>query len=257
MTIEEYAGSFIMEKKLLTSILINIILLATTGIWVLSQATPSSEATRLRNALLAQVGNEGDFSWKPGKAPLSYQQEKLQPDAELTTIYSRIIQKNNISSSNFQKTLFIAKDLLQVDKDFFEPLMLLFDKSITPVENEMVDYNFVELVHESIAILDEKYNGVGSSGDEEKSVHFDVELHLLEGNYKSVSESLKDHIEYIAEMEIHIANMVGTGYGRALLPFPEDCIKSEILCHAFGAPIRNKFGFFSFSGIFTPPTLGI
>jgi len=36
-------------------------------------------------------------------------------------------------------------------------------------------------------------------------------------------------------MEIHIANMVGTGYGRALLPFPEDCIKSEILCHAFGA----------------------
>ncbi len=123
----------------------------------------------------------------------------------------------------------------KLDKDYFEPLMLAFDKSITPVENEMVDYNFVELVHESIEILDEKYNGVGRSGDEEKSVHFDVELHLLEGNYQSVSESLKDHIEYIAEMEIHIANMVGTGYGRALLPFPEDSIKSEILCHAFGA----------------------
>jgi benzoyl-CoA reductase subunit A len=29
--------------------------------------------------------------------------------------------------------------------------------------------------------------------------------------------------------------MVGTGYGRALLPFPEKSIKSEILCHAFGA----------------------
>jgi benzoyl-CoA reductase subunit A len=123
----------------------------------------------------------------------------------------------------------------KLDKDFFEPLMLLFDKSITPVENEMVDYNFVELVHESIEILDEKYNGVGRLGDEEKSIHFDVELHLLEGNYQSVSESLKDHIEYIAEMEIHIANMVGTGYGRALLPFPKDSIKSEILCHAFGA----------------------
>jgi len=123
----------------------------------------------------------------------------------------------------------------KLEKDFFEPLMLLFDKSITPVENEMVDYNFVELVHESIDILDEKYNGVGSSGNEEKSVHFDAELNLLRGNYKSVSESLKNHIEQIADMEIHIANMVGTGYGRALLPFPEDCIKSEILCHAFGA----------------------
>ena len=123
----------------------------------------------------------------------------------------------------------------KLDKDLFEPLMLLFDKSITPVENEMVDYNFVDLVHESIAILDKKYNGLGSSGDAETSVHFDVELHMLEGNYQSVSESLKDHIEQIADMEIHIANMVGTGYGRALLPFPEDCIKSEILCHAFGA----------------------
>jgi benzoyl-CoA reductase subunit A len=127
------------------------------------------------------------------------------------------------------------EEVEKLDKDFFEPLMLVFDKSITPVENEMVDYDFVELVHESIAILDEKYNGIKKSGNEEKSVHFDAELNLLGGNYRSVSESLKDHIEQIAEMEIHIANMVGTGYGRALLPFPEDCIKSEILCHAFGA----------------------
>ncbi|MEE9449031.1 MAG: BadF/BadG/BcrA/BcrD ATPase family protein, partial [Ignavibacteriaceae bacterium] len=127
------------------------------------------------------------------------------------------------------------EEVEKLDKDFFEPLMLAFDKSITPVENEMVEYDFVELIHESIIMLDEKYNSKEKSGDKEKSVHFDAELNLLRGNYKSVSESLKDHIEHIAEMEIHIANMVGTGYGRALLPFPEDCIKSEILCHAFGA----------------------
>ncbi|UCH66751.1 MAG: hypothetical protein JSW63_06405 [Ignavibacterium sp.] len=119
-------------------------------------------------------------------------------------------------------------------KDYFEPLMLAFDKSITPVENEMVEYDFVELIHEAITILDEKYNGMFSP-DEDISVHFDVELNLLEGNYQEVSDSLKEHIEQIADMEISIANMVGTGYGRALLPFPEDCIKSEILCHAFGA----------------------
>jgi len=121
------------------------------------------------------------------------------------------------------------------DKDFFEPLMLTFDKSITPVENEMVDYDFVELVHEAIKILDDKYSDLTNNTPEDRSIHFDVELHLLEGNYKDVSDSLKKHIEQIAYMEIHIANMVGTGYGRALLPFPEDCIKSEILCHAFGA----------------------
>ncbi len=121
------------------------------------------------------------------------------------------------------------------EKEFFEPLMQVFDKSITPVENEMVEYDFQELVHESIKILNGKYENIRNTKDENKSVHFDAELNLLEGNYDSISESLKVHIEQISNMKIHIANMVGTGYGRALLPFAEDCIKSEILCHAFGA----------------------
>ena len=117
-------------------------------------------------------------------------------------------------------------------KENFEQLMMVFDKSITPVENEMVEYDFQKLVHESISILNGRY---GKIKEENKSVHFDAELNLLTGNYDSISDSLKEHIEQIAKMQIHIANMVGTGYGRALLPFAEDCIKSEILCHAFGA----------------------
>ena len=120
-------------------------------------------------------------------------------------------------------------------KEYFEALMLVFDKSITPVENEMVEYDFQELVHESISILNGKYKKTKDFKDENKSIHFDAELNLLTGNFNSISDSLKEHIEQIAKMEIHIANMVGTGYGRALLPFAEDCIKSEILCHAFGA----------------------
>ncbi len=123
----------------------------------------------------------------------------------------------------------------QYSKEFFEPLMLIFDKSITPVENEMVEYDFQELVHSSISILNGKYEKAQDVKNEDKSVHFDAELNLLKGNFNSISDSLKKHIEQIAKMEIHIANMVGTGYGRALLPFAEDCIKSEILCHAFGA----------------------
>ena len=59
--------------------------------------------------------------------------------------------------------------------------------------------------------------------------------YLKENNYKNVEYTLKEHIDEIAVHDMHITNMVGTGYGRALLPFPEDCIKSEILCHAFGA----------------------
>ena len=99
-------------------------------------------------------------------------------------------------------------------KDNFEALMLVFDKSITPVENEMVEYDFQELVHGSISILNGKHEKTSDIKDENKSVHFDAELNLLKGNFNSISDSLKEHIEQISKMDIHIANMVGTGYGR-------------------------------------------
>ena len=118
----------------------------------------------------------------------------------------------------------------------FEPLMLAFDKSITPVENEMVKYNFKELVDEAMNELDVKYQALLSQPrSPEKEDWYYAELNAVANNYKDVESSIKEHIDAIANDDIHITNMVGTGYGRALLPFPEDCIKSEILCHAFGA----------------------
>ncbi len=127
------------------------------------------------------------------------------------------------------------EEVAKFDKDYFEPLMVTLDKSITPVENELVKHDFKDLVQQAMELLNEKYADIPDSTPEDKSFHFDAELNLLKGNYKKVSESLREHIDQIAELDIHISNMTGTGYGRALLPFPEDCIKSEILCHAFGA----------------------
>lgn len=115
--------------------------------------------------------------------------------------------------------------------EYYEPLMLAFDKSITPVENEMVEYNFKELVEEGMAIVDEKYCTVNSPSANQTKEEFE----LLKAKYKEVEQVLKSHLDEVANRNIHLARMVGTGYGRALLPFPEDCIKSEILCHAFGA----------------------
>ncbi len=77
-------------------------------------------------------------------------------------------------------------------------------------------------------MVDEPENG-------DKEDWYYAELNAVKNNYQSVETTLKEHIDSIANENINIANMVGTGYGRALLPFPEDCIKSEILCHAFGA----------------------
>ncbi len=122
------------------------------------------------------------------------------------------------------------------ENSFYEPLMLAFDKSITPIENEMVQYTFKELVLEAMGILEEKYGGLAEQQEDgSKEQWYYAELNAVKNAYKYVERTLRSHIEEVADEDIYIAKMVGTGYGRALLPFPEDCIKSEILCHAFGA----------------------
>jgi benzoyl-CoA reductase subunit A len=42
-------------------------------------------------------------------------------------------------------------------------------------------------------------------------------------------------VEAAVTAEIDLAATVGTGYGRARLPFPKEQIRSEILCHGLGA----------------------
>lgn len=112
--------------------------------------------------------------------------------------------------------------------------MTVWDKSISPAENERVQFNFRELVSKAMQELEEKYKNLPDTSAD-VSVNFDAEMNLLKGNFKQVSDTLSKHIEEIVDLEFNIANMTGTGYGRALLPFPQDSIRSEILCHAFGA----------------------
>jgi len=155
------------------------------------------------------------------------------------TIKNEFINQDLGSKNQFFRDIVSERynaEVEKADKSLYEPLMLAFDKSITPVENEMISFNFKELVDESMKILDKKYKGlVDSPQDGAVEDWYFAEFNSVKDNYKAVEATLRDHIDSIAEENIHIANMVGTGYGRALLPFPENCIKSEILCHAFGA----------------------
>ncbi|MFK5855567.1 MAG: BadF/BadG/BcrA/BcrD ATPase family protein [Bacteroidota bacterium] len=159
--------------------------------------------------------------------------EKIDP-----ILKSEFIDGDLANSNQFFRDIMSEKyndEVETFDKELFEPMMLVYDKSITPVENEMVKFNFKKLLYDSIELLNGKYKDYKEKPTDEVGGHFDAELNILTGNYENVSDSLKKHIDFIADFEFHIANMVGTGYGRALLPFPEDSIKSEILCHAFGA----------------------
>lgn len=146
---------------------------------------------------------------------------------------------NNLGSKNqFFRDIVSEKyneEVNKLDMSLFEPLMTVWDKSISPAENQRIQFNFQELVHKAMEELKEKYKNLPDSIADNTSVNFDAEMNLLKGNFDHVSETLREHINEIAELEFNITNMTGTGYGRALLPFPQDCIRSEILCHAFGA----------------------
>ncbi len=146
---------------------------------------------------------------------------------------------NNLGAKNqFFRDIVSEKYNEEVNKlelSLFEPLMTVWDKSISPAENQLITFDFRELIYKAINELKEKYKNLPDEVTDNTSINFDAELNLLKGNFEHVSESLRTHIDEITEIEFNITNMTGTGYGRALLPFPQDCIRSEILCHAFGA----------------------
>jgi benzoyl-CoA reductase subunit A len=49
------------------------------------------------------------------------------------------------------------------------------------------------------------------------------------------SAPVRDAVERAVGIELSETSSVGTGYGRARLPFPKEQIRSEILCHGLGA----------------------
>lgn len=157
----------------------------------------------------------------------------IKPKIKEEYIYGNLGAKNqffrDIVSERYNE------EVNKLDMSLFEPLMTVWDKSISPAENKIIDFNFKELVYKAMEELEVKYKNLPDKATDKSNLNFDAEFNLLQGNFDTVSSSLRSHIDEITDLEFNIANMTGTGYGRALLPFPQDCIRSEILCHAFGA----------------------
>jgi benzoyl-CoA reductase subunit A len=96
-----------------------------------------------------------------------------------------------------------------------EPLVALYERSIVPAENEMLELPFGAFLASACQrTLDEH--------PEER-----------EGN--GFGRALWATAQKATALQLDTRGMVGTGYGRQLLPFPEEDIRSEILCHGLGA----------------------
>ncbi len=88
----------------------------------------------------------------------------------------------------------------------FEALLGLYDKCIVLVENEPLELGFREHIGKA---LERAGEGPG----------------------------VRTAVEAAVTAPLEIAATVGTGYGRARLPFPKEQIRSEILCHGLGAHV--------------------
>jgi len=86
----------------------------------------------------------------------------------------------------------------------FDVLLGLFDKCIIQVENAPIELGFVEHIDSALARMGRP-------------------------------EALTRGVRAAVTTEFDVRTTVGTGYGRARLPFPKEQIRSEILCHGLGA----------------------
>ncbi len=100
----------------------------------------------------------------------------------------------------------LAEAQARTGKVHFDVLVGLFDKAILEVENSTAAIGtFDDLAHSAVARLEES------------------------------APELLQAVEDVLAIELEQVASVGTGYGRARLPFDEAMIRSEILCHGLGA----------------------
>jgi hypothetical protein len=106
---------------------------------------------------------------------------------------------NNLGAKNqFFRDIVSEKyneEVNKLDLSLFEPLMTVWDKSISPAENQLITFDFKELIYKAIDELKEKYKNLPDEVTDNTSVNFDAELNLLKGNFEHVSESLRTHID--------------------------------------------------------------
>ena len=100
----------------------------------------------------------------------------------------------------------LAEELARSEGVPFDRLVGLFDKAILDVENR-------------------------PAGAENFGLHVGAALGVL----PEVPPALRGAVAEAAAVPLEVACSVGTGYGRATLPFPKEQIRSEILCHGLGA----------------------
>ncbi|MEE8395700.1 MAG: BadF/BadG/BcrA/BcrD ATPase family protein, partial [bacterium] len=107
----------------------------------------------------------------------------------------------------------LAESYADPDGVTYDRLVNIFDKCIIRVENQVLDLTFESNIE---AALEHSLADFPALAEQEKA---------------AIAAAMQE----VAATRLDVVNSVGTGYGRARLPFPKEQIRSEILCHGLGA----------------------
>ncbi|MBI3993091.1 MAG: benzoyl-CoA reductase subunit A [Candidatus Lambdaproteobacteria bacterium] len=107
----------------------------------------------------------------------------------------------------------LASELAEPDAVPYDLLVNIYDKSIIKVENKLLDLTFESNIAKALKRV------------------FAANRALSKADQQTVQRCADE----VTATELDVVNSVGTGYGRARLPFPKEQIRSEILCHGLGA----------------------
>ena len=99
----------------------------------------------------------------------------------------------------------------------FDAMLNVYDRSIIDVENLVTN----------------------SSNDEAKFMSALDRTCTRSSNLNNMLDQLRAPLKSVLDTEMEETYVVGTGYGRATLPFSKEHIRSEILCHGLGAHIMH------------------
>jgi benzoyl-CoA reductase subunit A len=98
----------------------------------------------------------------------------------------------------------------------FESMLNVYDRSIIEVENRL-----------------------GGGADEAKFMSALDRTCKRSRTFAALRDDLRAPLEDVLGTAFEEAYVIGTGYGRATLPFSKEHIRSEILCHGLGAHIMH------------------
>ena len=96
----------------------------------------------------------------------------------------------------------------------YDQLLNVFDRSIIEVENRVYDSSIKPHL---LAALERTFVALPDT--------------------KAFSDNIRKPIQSVLDTPLDETYVVGTGYGRARLPFSKEHIRSEILCHGLGAHV--------------------